>query len=42
VDLVPRVTLVCVDEPAKRSGGVVVESVFELVEKLKTEAKVIA
>lgn len=42
VDLAPRVTLVRVDEPAKRSGGVVVESVSELVEKLKTEAKVIA
>jgi electron transfer flavoprotein beta subunit len=42
VDLAPRVTLVRVDEPAKRAGGVVVESVSELVEKLKTEAKVIA
>jgi hypothetical protein len=30
-----------VDEPSQREGGVKVESVDELVEKLKTEAKVI-
>ncbi|MFC0116894.1 electron transfer flavoprotein subunit beta/FixA family protein [Pseudoalteromonas xiamenensis] len=42
VDLSPRVTLVRVEEPAKRQGGIVVESVSELVEKLKNEAKVIS
>ncbi|MFC3034253.1 electron transfer flavoprotein subunit beta/FixA family protein [Pseudoalteromonas fenneropenaei] len=42
VDLSPRVTLVRVDEPAKRQGGVMVESVAELVNKLKNEAKVIS
>ncbi|WP_462174144.1 electron transfer flavoprotein subunit beta/FixA family protein [Pseudoalteromonas xiamenensis] len=42
VNLSPRVTLVRVEEPAKRQGGIVVESVSELVEKLKNEAKVIS
>ena len=42
VDLTPRVELVKVEEPAKRSGGVMVESIDELVTKLKTEAKVIS
>lgn len=42
VDLAPRIELVKVEEPAKRSGGVMVESVEELVNKLKTEAKVIS
>ncbi|MEI5638601.1 MULTISPECIES: electron transfer flavoprotein subunit beta/FixA family protein [unclassified Pseudoalteromonas] len=42
VDLAPRVELVKVEEPAKRSGGVMVESIDELVTKLKTEAKVIS
>ncbi|KZN55831.1 electron transfer flavoprotein subunit beta/FixA family protein [Pseudoalteromonas luteoviolacea] len=42
VDLAPRVELVKVEEPAKREAGVVVESVEELVTKLKTEAKVIS
>ncbi|AOT08624.1 electron transfer flavoprotein subunit beta/FixA family protein [Pseudoalteromonas luteoviolacea] len=42
VDLAPRVELVRVDEPAKREAGVIVESVEELVTKLKTEAKVIS
>ncbi|MDC9511885.1 electron transfer flavoprotein subunit beta/FixA family protein [Pseudoalteromonas sp. CST5] len=41
VDLTPRVQLMKVEEPAKRSGGIVVEDVAQLVEKLKTEAKVI-
>jgi electron transfer flavoprotein beta subunit len=41
VDLTPRVQLVSVEEPAKRSGGIIVEDVAQLVEKLKTEAKVI-
>ena len=41
VDLAPRIELVSVEEPAKRSGGIIVEDVAQLVEKLKTEAKVI-
>lgn len=41
VDLTARVELVSVTEPAKRSGGIIVEDVAQLVEKLKTEAKVI-
>ena len=41
VDLAPRVQLVEVNEPEKRSGGIIVEDVATLVEKLKTEAKVI-
>jgi electron transfer flavoprotein beta subunit len=41
VDLTQRVQLVSVEEPAKRSGGIIVEDVAQLVEKLKTEAKVI-
>ncbi|MBD1583734.1 electron transfer flavoprotein subunit beta/FixA family protein [Pseudoalteromonas sp. S16_S37] len=42
VDLAPRIELVKVEEPAKREAGVIVESVEELVTKLKTEAKVIS
>ncbi|MCG7534934.1 electron transfer flavoprotein subunit beta/FixA family protein [Pseudoalteromonas sp. OOF1S-7] len=42
VDLSPRVELVRVAEPAKREAGIIVESVEELVNKLKTEAKVIS
>ncbi|ATC82270.1 electron transfer flavoprotein subunit beta/FixA family protein [Pseudoalteromonas agarivorans] len=41
VDLTPRIQLMKVEEPAKRSGGIIVEDVAQLVEKLKTEAKVI-
>jgi electron transfer flavoprotein beta subunit len=41
VDLAPRIQLVSVNEPAKRTGGIIVENVAQLVEKLKTEAKVI-
>ena len=41
VDLTPRIEVVRVEEPAKRSGGIIVEDVAQLVEKLKTEAKVI-
>ncbi len=41
VDVTPRITLVKVEPPAERQGGVKVESVAELVEKLKNEAKVI-
>jgi len=41
VDPTPRLTVVSVAEPPKRKAGVKVKSVAELVEKLKTEAKVI-
>jgi len=41
VDPTPRLTVVSVAEPPKRQAGVKVKSVAELVEKLKTEAKVI-
>jgi electron transfer flavoprotein beta subunit len=41
VDPKPRLTTVKVAEPPKRKAGVKVGSVAELVEKLKTEAKVI-
>lgn len=42
VELTSKVNLVKVEEPAQRAGGVMVESVADLVEKLKSEAKVIA
>ncbi|MBH0089946.1 electron transfer flavoprotein subunit beta/FixA family protein [Pseudoalteromonas sp. NSLLW218] len=41
VDLTPRIQLMSVEEPAKRTAGIIVEDVAQLVEKLKTEAKVI-
>nr|WP_294918112.1 electron transfer flavoprotein subunit beta/FixA family protein [uncultured Neokomagataea sp.] len=41
VDTAPRLTTVSVAEPAERQAGVMLNSVAELVEKLKTEAKVI-
>ena len=41
VDPTPRLKLIKVVEPAKRKAGVKVESVAELVDKLKNEAKVI-
>jgi len=41
VDIAPRLVTVRVEEPAKRQAGVKVGSVAELIEKLKTEAKVI-
>jgi len=42
VDPTPRLTIVRVDEPAKRKAGQKVGSVAELVSKLRTEAKVIS
>jgi electron transfer flavoprotein beta subunit len=42
VDVAPRLTSLKVAEPAKRSAGVKVADVAELVNKLKNEAKVIA
>jgi len=41
VDVTPRLETLTVVEPPKREGGGKVESVEELVEKLRTEAKVI-
>lgn len=42
IDLSPRTTLLKVTPPAEREAGVIVESVAELVEKLRNEAKVIS
>ncbi len=42
VDLAPSVEVLSVERPAERGAGVKVESVEELVDKLKNEAKVIA
>ena len=41
VELTPRIELVAVHEPAKRSGGIIVDDVAQLVDLLKTQAKVI-
>jgi electron transfer flavoprotein beta subunit len=41
VDVTPRLTVLKVEEPPKRQAGKKVGSVQELVEKLRTEAKVI-
>ncbi|HLO64921.1 MAG TPA: electron transfer flavoprotein subunit beta/FixA family protein, partial [Azonexus sp.] len=41
VDVAPRLTTLKVSEPPKRSAGVRVADVAELVNKLKNEAKVI-
>ena len=41
VDVTPRIKIVKVEPPEERQGGVIVESVEELVDKLKNEAKVI-
>lgn len=42
VDMTTKLNVLKVEEPAKREAGVMVESVTDLVEKLKNEAKVIA
>ena len=42
VDIAPRLTVLRVSEPGQRQAGVKVESVAELVDKLRNEAKVIA
>jgi electron transfer flavoprotein beta subunit len=41
VDVSPRLVTLKVEEPAKRQGGIKVGSVAELVDKLKSEARVI-
>jgi len=42
VDIAPTVEVLCVEPPAERQAGVKVDSVEELVDKLKNEAKVIS
>jgi electron transfer flavoprotein beta subunit len=41
VDIAPRLKTLKVEEPPKRTAGVMVADVAALVEKLKNEAKVI-
>jgi len=41
VDIAPRLKTLKVEEPPRRSAGVIVADVAALVEKLKNEAKVI-
>ena len=41
VDPAPRLVTLKVEPPAERAAGIIVESVAELVDKLKNEAKVI-
>lgn len=41
VDIAPRLTVLKVSEPPKRQGGVKVDSVSALIDKLKNEAKVL-
>ncbi|CAB1367282.1 electron transfer flavoprotein subunit beta/FixA family protein [Denitratisoma oestradiolicum] len=41
VDIAPRLVTLKVEEPAKRQGGKKVETVAELVDKLKNEARII-
>ena len=42
VDVAPRLTTLKVTPPAEREAGIIVETVEELVDKLKNEAKVIS
>jgi electron transfer flavoprotein beta subunit len=42
LNLSPRTKLVKVTPPATRQAGIIVETIDELVEKLKNEAKVIS
>jgi electron transfer flavoprotein beta subunit len=42
VDMISKVTVIKVEAPAQRVGGVKVADVAELVQKLKNEAKVIS
>jgi len=41
IDVAPRITVEKVEPPAERAGGVLVDSVDELIDKLKNEARVI-
>lgn len=40
VDVAPRLTVERVDAPKEREGGVIVETVDELLDKLRNEAKI--
>jgi electron transfer flavoprotein beta subunit len=42
VDVTPRIKVLNVTPPAERKAGIIVETVEELVDKLKNEAKVIS
>ena len=42
VDMAPTVEVLSVEPPAEREAGIKVESIEELVDKLKNEAKVIS
>jgi electron transfer flavoprotein beta subunit len=41
VEIAPRIKTLKVTPPAERKAGIIVESVEELVDKLRNEAKVI-
>ena len=41
VDIAPRLKVVCVAEPKGRAGGIKVDTVAILIEKLKNEAGVL-
>lgn len=41
LDITPRIKVERVDAPSERKGGIIVETVDELVAKLRNEAKVI-
>jgi electron transfer flavoprotein beta subunit len=42
IDIAPRMTTLKVSLPAQREAGIMVETVDELLDKLKNEAKVIS
>ena len=41
IDVEPRLTVERVEAPSEREGGVIVESVDDLLDKLRNEAKVL-
>ena len=41
IDAEPRLTIEKVEAPSEREGGVILESVDDLIDKLRNEAKVI-
>ena len=41
LDTAPRLTVESVEAPSEREGGVIVETVDELLDKLRNEAKVL-
>jgi electron transfer flavoprotein beta subunit len=41
IDIVPRIKVEKVEAPVERGGGVMVDSVDDLISKLRLEAKVI-